>query len=193
MTPISSPFSDSEASRPTKLSKRARWLAIVPLIAATLLMIGLVSQWVSHDLRISVLAHSLGMRGEAFAAEAAAFPAAFWPMLARTIPILIFTGTMFFLFRLFRRLSAGHVLDSVNARLVSRAGLGFVLFAATAMISNTVTTLLLSLYNPPGQRILTIGFTTSDIGAFAAGFALWGLGAVLVQAARLADDHASIV
>lgn len=190
---MSSSPSYDQAHQPTPLSRRARWLAVVPLIAATLLMIGLVSQWVSHDLRVSVLAHSLGMRGENLVTDATAFPAVWWPMVARTIPVLIFIGTMLFLFRLFRRLSQGHVLDIANARLVSRAGLGFVLFAATAMISNTVTTLLLSLHNPPGERILTIGFTTSDIGAFAAGFALWGLGSVLVQAARVADDHASIV
>lgn len=190
---ISSSHSYDEADPSTPLSRRARWLAIVPLIAATLLMIGLVSQWVSYDLRLSVLAHSLGMRGETFTTDVAAFPTAFWPMIARTVPVLIFIGTMFLLFRLFRRLSKGHVLDIVNARLVSRAGLGFVLFAATAMVSNTVTTLLISLHNPPGERILSIGFTASDIGAYAAGFALWGLGAVLTQAALMADDHAGIV
>lgn len=193
MTPASSPLSGAETLRSSKLSKRARWIAIIPLVGAVLLMIGLISQWISYDLRVSVLQHSLGMRGQTFTTDAAAFPAAFWPMIARTIPTLIFVGTMLMLFRLFRRLSAGHVLDTVNARLVSRAGLGFVVFAATAMVSNTVTTLLLSLHNPPGERILSIGFTTSDIGAYAAGFVLWGLGSVLFQAARVADDHASIV
>lgn len=193
MSPTPSAISELPPEMVSRLSRRAHWLAVVPLIAALLIIIGLVTQWASLDIRAATFASSMGMRGNPLNLDAAAYPAAFLPMLARSVPVLIFAGTMIFLFTLFRRLSAGHILDVANAKLVSRAGIGFVVFAATAMISNTVITLLLSLHNPPGQQILTIGLTTSDIGAFAAGFALWGLGAVLVQAAGLADDHASIV
>ncbi|MEM1286042.1 MAG: hypothetical protein AAGH43_11695 [Pseudomonadota bacterium] len=187
----------SGISHPTsvsmRLARRARWLAVVPLIAALLLGVGLVAQWVSEDLRAAAFASSLGMRGNDLVRDAVAFPAALWPTIIRSVPIFVFGGTMYLLFRLFRRLSVGFVLDQMNAKLVSRAGIGFVIFAGTAVLSNTLTTLLLSLHNPPGERILSIGFTTSDIGAFAAGFALFGLGSVLGEAARVADDNASIV
>ena len=185
--------SRAEGAALERLSSRARWLAVVPLVAIVLFAIGLIAVWVSEDIRMSAFAHALGMRGTSLQPEAVAYPQAIWPNLTRTVPILVFAATMIFLFQLFRRLAAGHVLDARNARLVSRAGLGFVAFAVTAIVSNTVTTLLLSFYNLPGERVLSIGLTASDIGAFAAGFALWGLGSVLGEAARVADDHASIV
>ena len=175
------------------LSRRARWLAFVPLLAAAMLLIGTIAQWVSPDIRATMLASSLGMLGQPMQPEAALFPTAFWPTVFRTVPVLIFAGTMLVLYQLFRRFTQGSVLDARNAQLVSRAGLGFILFALAAMVANTLTTLVLSMSDPSTPGVLTIGFTTSDIGAFAAGFAFWGLGLVLGEAARIANDHASIV
>lgn len=183
----------SSALRLTPVSRRARWVAIVPLLAAAALLIGLIGQWVSEEIRATFISTSLGMLGTQMAAEAASFPNVIWPMLLRSVPVVVFVLTMLVLFQLFRRLATGTVLDARNAQLVSRVGLGFVIFAATAMASNTLATLILTAANPPGERVLTIGFTTSDIGAFAAGFAFWGLGSVLGEAARVADDNASIV
>jgi hypothetical protein len=133
------------------------------------------------------------MAGSQLAPGAAQFPHALWPMILATLPILVFAGTMWTLHQLFRRLALGIVLDARNAALVSHAGLGFVAFAVLAMLRNTLTTLYLSMSDPAGPGVLSVGFTASDIGAFAAGFALWGLGLVLSEAARIADDHASFV
>jgi hypothetical protein len=185
--------SPTPAPAKTRLSCRARWLAIVPLVAASMMLIGLVAQWVSEDIRTTFISTSPGMLGTDLAADAAQFPAVIWPMLLRTVPILVFVLTMLTLFQLFRRLAQGVVLDERNAKLVSRAGIGFVVFAVTAILSNTLATLYLSMTNPDGPGVFSVGFTASDIGAFASGFALWGLGLVLSEAARVADDHASIV
>lgn len=192
MPHLASPSSHT-APASSRLSRRARWLAIVPLAAAGLMLIGLVAQWVSQDIRATFISTSLGMLGTDMAADAAQFPGVIWPMLLRTVPIVVFVLTMLTLFQLFRRLAQGVVLDERNAMLVSRAGIGFVVFAVTAMLSNTLTTLYLSMTNPDGPGVFSVGFSASDIGAFASGFALWGLGLVLSEAARIADDHASIV
>lgn len=177
----------------TPISRRARWVAVVPLLAAGLLLVGLVAQWVSEDIRAMYISTSLGMMGNEMAPGAASFPSVIWPMLFRTVPAIVFVLTMLTLFQLFRRLAQGVVLDERNAKLVSRAGIGFVLFAVTAMLSNTLTTLYLSMTNPNTPGVFSVGFTASDLGAYAAGFALWGLGLVLSEAARVADDHAGIV
>ncbi|MFN3170033.1 MAG: hypothetical protein ACE37E_04995 [Hyphomicrobiales bacterium] len=177
----------------TPISRRARWVAVVPLLAAGLLLVGLVAQWVSEDIRAMYISTSLGMMGNEMAPGAASFPSVIWPMLFRTVPAIVFVLTMLTLFQLFRRLAQGVVLDERNAKLVSRAGIGFVLFAVTAMLSNTLTTLYLSMTNPDTPGVFSVGFTASDLGAYAAGFALWGLGLVLSEAARVADDHAGIV
>lgn len=191
----SSPRSPATAdtASPSPLSPRARWLAFVPLLAAALLLIGIIAQWVSPDIRKSMLASSLGMLGQPMQPEAALFPQALWPTVFRTVPVLIFVGTMLVLYQLFRRFSQGLVLDARNAQLVARAGLGFILFALAVMVANTLSTLVLSMSDSSTPGVFTVGFTTSDIGAFAAGFALWGLGLVLSEAARIADDHASII
>lgn len=188
---LASPHSSLSALTP--ISRRARWVAIVPLLAAAGLLVGLIGQWVSEDIRTTMISSSLGMLGNDMAADAASFPHVLWPMLLRSVPVLVFVATMLVLFQLFRRLAKGTVLDARNAQLVSRAGLGFVVFAITAMASNTLTTLYLSMTNPEGPGVLSVGFTASDLGAYAAGFALWGLGLVLSEAARVADDHAGIV
>lgn len=183
----------SSASLLTHVSRRARWVAIVPLLAAAALLIGLIGQWISEDIRATFISTSLGMLGSTMVPDAASFPNVVWPMLFHTVPVLVFIATMLALFQLFRRLAKGTVLDARNAHLVSLAGLGFVVFAITAIASNTLTTLYLSMTSSSGSGVLSIGFTATDIGAFAAGFALWALGLVLSEAAQVAEDHASIV
>jgi len=77
----------SSLSPLTPISRRARWVAIVPLLAAAGLLIGLIGQWVSEDIRTTMISTSLGMLGNDMAAEAASFPNVIWPMLFRTVPV----------------------------------------------------------------------------------------------------------
>lgn len=176
-----------------QLSRRARLLAIVPLIAGATMVIGVIVLWLSADIRAVAFGSTLQLAGATLHPEAVNFPYAFWPTLLFTLPVLVFIGTMLMLNSLFRRMAHGQVFDARNAQLVSRSGLGFIAFALASIVCNTLRGLLLSASNPPGERVLSIGLNASDIGAFAAGFALLGLGLVLSEAARMADDHAGIV
>jgi hypothetical protein len=188
-----SPAHPSGPGERTPLSRRVRWLALVPLAAAVMVLFGMVANWVSPELRLAAFNAALGPNAAGTGAALTALPQALGPMAVLSLPGLAFIATMLILFRLFRRLAGGHVLDVVNARLVSWAGIGFVAFAAIGTIANTLAILLLTASNPPGERVLAIGFSSGSLGALAAGLAFVALGLVLGEAARMADDHASII
>ncbi|MBV6658932.1 MAG: hypothetical protein KI785_14310 [Devosiaceae bacterium] len=173
--------------------RRAGRIAYVPLIAAGLLLLGVVMTWLVPELRLSAINGALGDASLFVGPDRASLPGALIPLVLLTIPSLIFAWTMWLLYRLFRRMAQGILLDQPNASLVSRAGLGFVLVGAIGTLSNTLIVLAITAANPPGERVFSVGFSTASLGALAAGFAFWGLGAVLSEAARVAEDSASIL
>lgn len=74
-----------------------------------------------------------------------------WATLGLMIHAVVSLTRMFALF------SAGRVFDTDAARWMRRAGLSLFALAIFSTISRTLTILLLSLANPPGERQLAIG------------------------------------
>lgn len=183
----------SDAPHRTATSKAARWVAYVPLAAGAMLLIGMAAIWLMPEMRASMFGTALGIEQASVNPSLVSFPGAFWPSAMISVPMLVFAWTMWQLHLLFRRLAAGLTFDRTNASLVSRAGLGFVAFGALGVVTNTIVVLLLTGSNPPGERVLSVGFSSASLGALAAGFAFWALGLVLREAADLADDQAQII
>ena len=72
-------------------------------------------------------------------------------------------------------------------------GAGGWVAAVLAIVSRTVAVLAATLSNPPGERMLTIGFGTPDMMGLTTGAAFLAMGLVMREAVRLADDNAGFV
>lgn len=178
---------------PQRAMRRARWIAPVPLLAGAAALVGMAAVWLMPELRLGAMAGVLGQMGQPVDPGLARFPGALVPMILISLPALVFAGTMLVLSHLFRRMAGGKLIDARNAQLVSRVGVGFLVLALVSTLSGTLAVLALTASNPPGERVLSVGLSSAGLGSIAAGLAFWGLGLVLAEAARIADEHAEIL
>lgn len=94
------------------------------------------------------------------------------------------------LFRLYKR---GEMLSSGCALAILRIGAGVLAVMGLKIMAFTLQVLALTLGNPPGKRSLAIAIDSSDLGMMLAGAFVLVIGWVILEAARIAEDHRSIV
>ncbi|WP_316647130.1 DUF2975 domain-containing protein [Ovoidimarina sediminis] len=94
------------------------------------------------------------------------------------------------LFDFYRR---GASLGHGAARQIRRIGAGLLATAALALAARTLQALALTAANPPGERILAFHIASSDVGFLLSGGLMLVIGAVMADAARIAEDNAGFV
>lgn len=94
---------------------------------------------------------------------------------------------------LFACYARGDVLGREAAARVQRMGQGLLALAAIRLVADTVNVLVLTLPNPPGQRVLSIGFDTDDLFLLFAAGLLTLVGWAMAEAARVAEENAGFV
>lgn len=77
--------------------------------------------------------------------------------------------------------------------LLQRMGLALAAFGLLAPIVRAALTVILTMNNPPGQRMLAIGVSANDVVIVIFGALLILIGWVMAEAARLADENRSFV
>ncbi len=94
---------------------------------------------------------------------------------------------------LFRMYAAGETLTPAAARAIRRIGMGLLAMAALGFVTRPLQILLASLGNPPGERVLAIGFDTYDLGLILAGGLLLTIGWAMGDAVRAARENAEFI
>lgn len=171
----------------SRLRRRALWAAGLCYVAAALTVAGL--GWVA--LNRDGLAQALSCQANAVIAISPS--AHIWVWLASLPPALCFIAALWGLAACFRRIASGRVMVMENAIALARTGTLFAFSAVLAIVSRTVAVLAATLSNPPGERMLTIGFGTPDMMGLTTGAAFLAMGLVMREAVRLADDNAGFV
>lgn len=95
--------------------------------------------------------------------------------------------------RLFHSLSKGQLFGEVTARHLRLMGFAFLISAGTTMLGKTVTILLITLGNPPGQRQLTISIGSAEILAVIVAGLLLAMGHILLHGARIEAENRGFV
>ncbi|MEL6642886.1 MAG: hypothetical protein AAFQ79_03040 [Pseudomonadota bacterium] len=95
--------------------------------------------------------------------------------------------------RLFRSYAVGETLTRRCARAITRIGAGLLFMAAMGAVVRPLQILLASLDNPPGERVLAIGFGTMDLGLVLAGGLLLTIGWAMSDAVAAARENAEFV
>lgn len=155
-------------------------IVIVVLVIGAAVLLGQVSQDIRVAARIAPeieLSHLMGSG----LALLGALPA------AAMVYVLAQMGA------LFRCYCAGETLTPRCARHIRRIGGGILVMAALGAVVRPVQILLASLGNPPGDRVLAIGFGSMDLAAVLAGGLLLTIGWAMADAVRAAQENAEIV
>lgn len=175
--------------RVRRLSRRMEWLASA--IAATTGLVLLYGLWLllfdpqeigriaaaqfadqRQAIPFTLSSATLLLLAFAFAAQAAIF---LWALLA--------------LRRAFAAMAEGEVVSAAAARLMRLAGVGFLVNSAAMVVWRPLTSLILSIDMPAGQRFLTIGFGTPELMALLVSGVLIAFGHLIAVAAAVDDEN----
>lgn len=101
---------------------------------------------------------------------------------------LVAFGILFCLRRLFRLYEAGNFFELANVVLYRRLGTLFLVGVVASVLSDTLGSVALTLHNPPGQRMLTVGLSSDHLQLLFVGLVAMALGRVMEQGRLLQDD-----
>jgi hypothetical protein len=91
--------------------------------------------------------------------------------------------------RLFAYYRDGLIFTSGHVRCFRNIGKALLLWVVFGIIYNTASTLLFSLGNPPGQRILQIGFSSMDFTALVVGSMVLVISWVMDEGRELYEEQ----
>ncbi len=95
--------------------------------------------------------------------------------------------------RLFHGFAVGEILTPESGRRLRRIGFIVTALGPVTIVIRSVASVVVSLPNPPGERVLAVGFGSNDVTAIIAGMLLIVLGWTLEEAARVADENRQFV
>lgn len=95
--------------------------------------------------------------------------------------------------RLFDLYARGHVFTSENAGCLRGFALSVILYAALSPPVGALLSVILTIGNPPGQRMLMVTLTSTELALIFLGAVLLVISWVMNESARLADDNAKII
>lgn len=113
--------------------------------------------------------------------------------LLSVAPVVLGLYALWQLWQLFGEYGRGHVFGRaavVRLRRFAWALLGSALLAPLVRAAGSV---LLTMGNPPGQRMLAIGFSWNDYMAVLLAAVLIAIATVMAEAVRVAEDHQGFV
>lgn len=95
--------------------------------------------------------------------------------------------------RLFALYGDGQVFTHESARCIRGFALAIIVYAAVAPIIGGLLSVVLTMGNPPGERVLAISMSSNELALLFLGACLLVISWVMIESSRLADDNAQIV
>ena len=179
---------------PVALSASLRRLCAVVRAMAALcalaLLLGVPYVWASPERIAQAWGQMNGLGGHALTVDARA-QALGGALLALAVGVALFA--LWQLWQLFGDYAQGRVFSRAALGRLRRFAFGVVALGALAPLVRALMVMVLTLGNPPGQRLLTLGLSSDDFLSLLVGLVLVAIAAVMGEAVRLAEDHAGFV
>ena len=107
--------------------------------------------------------------------------------------LLVLLWTLDQMRRLFGVFARGEVLSLAAATRILSIGRGLVALAGLTILVGAAQSALLSMAAPPGQRLLAIGISQSEVGFLLAGGLMTLIGWAMAEAAAVAEENRGFV
>lgn len=188
-------------TRRDRLRRLSRAMALACLLLAPLLLIGEALLWLVREPCGDWLpATSAGLFPDPVAADLClggpdgltawqrglGLAIALLPAGAAAVGLLL-------LYRLFRLYARGAVFERANTRVLRRFAAAVLCYALARPLAYSLTVLLLTYGNPPGQRHLAIRLGDGELAALFFGGLFLVIAWVMDEAREIAEDHRQIV
>jgi Protein of unknown function (DUF2975) len=109
------------------------------------------------------------------------------------LPALTFLLCLFQAWKLFGLARKGQLYTAAGQALLGRLGRLAIAAASVGFVMRTVVALLLSSANPPGQKMLVIGFGSGEMTGLLVGLLVFLFAAVVRDATALAQENATFI
>jgi Na+-driven multidrug efflux pump len=109
------------------------------------------------------------------------------------VPAGIAAWGLLALAQLFRLFSLGQIFSPANLRALSRVATAMFWYVVTTFVMQAPVSYLLSHHNPPGHRMISLGFGSDDIEVLFLAGATFVIARVMAEARRMADENAGFV
>ena len=150
----------------------------------------LIWLWASPTAVSTVLAPRLDLGPVPVAIDALTRLAGFTISL---VPMTVLFYLLFHVDRLFAGYRQGLIFMHEPPFRLGRIGLALLTLAVLRPATSTLLGILLTVSNPPGQRILAIGIAIEDVMLLVFSGLILAIGQVMSEGQRLADDHRQII
>lgn len=108
-------------------------------------------------------------------------------------PMLIGIYIFFQAVQLFRQYMSGRVFTFDAANKLNKIGWAVAALAPLGILFETLAVLALTIYNPPGQKQLSIGISETEVYAVILGLLLVTLAKILHEAAIISEENQAII
>lgn len=108
--------------------------------------------------------------------------------LVTMIPISLIIWSLVLLYKLTRLLAAGQWFEQPCERIFNRIGILLLIYSIASILRRTLLVLVLTITNPPGERMLSIQIDGSDLGTIVPALMALVI-AHMVQLARAQRDE----
>ncbi len=109
------------------------------------------------------------------------------------VPALIILWGLFNLRRAFHAFSRNDVFNMQNVTYIKRFALALIAGAVLKTCIIPMISVVFSLNHPPGEKILSIQFSSNDFAMFAIGMVFWVIAKILIQANELSTENQQFV
>lgn len=166
--------------------------ALHAVTTAVLILLPLLLAWALWTLGVTPEAFRIAFPDLPMA-DSIAWPLRYGALAVGLIPVAAALWTIWQMRALFGLYRRGETLTPNCAWRIRRIGLGMLALAGLGIVLRPMQVLLLTLSNPPGQRMVALDLGSGDVGFLLAGGMLLVIGWVMADAASMAEDNAGFV
>jgi len=109
------------------------------------------------------------------------------------IPLAAMIYGLLKLRELFGLYGAGQIFTARNVACFRSLGRTLIAWVVCDLIKNSLLSIVLTLPNPPGQRMITLGFYSADFAAIFVGIVILIIAWVMDEARKIQEDQALII
>lgn len=174
----------------TRLRRLCRVMQTVTTVGICLIALAVTLAFIIPDWTRNLLLARLGQAGADLPLTPGRLAAA---AAITSVPVGIMLYGLWQARQLFAGFAAGEVFTLASARRLRDFAAAMLAQAVLGPLSSTALILAFTLANPPGERRLTIALSSNDYIALIVGGVLLAVAWVMVEANRIAEEHASFI
>lgn len=176
--------------RLARLRRRGRLLSTVTLVILIALVAGGLGIWLNTAWIEAAVVPRVGLTGYPVTLDGLSRTLG---ILISAVPLAIIAYGLNEVRLIFRDFGEGETVSQTLAQRLERFGAAVALQALVNPVVATLLGLVLTLGNPPGQRVLAISLASHDVVSVLVGLLVIGVGAVMREAARIAQENEGFI